>query len=312
MNKNDQNPLSNKKTQKEITDTSAGFVRFLPRSKSKTEVPRRTRSVPTSPSAWALSPGRSFPLPVPKAPSSETLKRDLKKGGGGGVGGGGVSAVLKFFGQKKVSPVLEEDYHRFRVMHNRLLQWRFANARAEASMAAVKRVAEKKLFNIWVKISLRRNFMIEKRNEVVKLKQQIKLYEMMKSQMKYMTEWSRIEAKNCEAVGRVARKLSAISVCLPLADGAEVQVMSFHDAISMAMGVMDSIEAMIVDIHRQIETSNYVLMELLIVLRQYKEYLEELEKRIAIVTSLEVQENSLRVGFIQLGKEMKEPQFVHS
>ncbi|KAL2489872.1 QWRF motif-containing protein 7 [Forsythia ovata] len=101
---NDQNPLSNKKTQKkteEITDAAAGFVRFLPPSKSKTEVPRRTRSASTSPSAWALSPGRSFPLPVPKAPSLETLKQDLKKGEGGGVGGGGVSAVLKFFRQKK-------------------------------------------------------------------------------------------------------------------------------------------------------------------------------------------------------------------
>ncbi|KAL2544326.1 QWRF motif-containing protein 7 [Forsythia ovata] len=79
---NDQNPLSNKKTQKqteEITDAAAGFVRFLPPYKSKTEVPRRTRSASTSPSAWALSPGRSFPLSVPKAPSLETLKRDLKK-----------------------------------------------------------------------------------------------------------------------------------------------------------------------------------------------------------------------------------------
>ncbi|KAL2529025.1 QWRF motif-containing protein 7 [Forsythia ovata] len=96
---NDQNPLSNKKTQKkteEITDAAASFVSFLPPSKSKTEVPRRTRSASTSPFACALSPGRPFPLPVLKAPSLETLKRDLKKGGGGGV-----SAFLKFFRQKK-------------------------------------------------------------------------------------------------------------------------------------------------------------------------------------------------------------------
>ncbi|KAL2501119.1 DEAD-box ATP-dependent RNA helicase 56 [Forsythia ovata] len=73
----------------EITDAAAGFVRFLPPSKSKTEVPRRTRSASTSPSARALSLGRSFPLSVSKAPSLETLKRDLKKGRGGGVGGGG-------------------------------------------------------------------------------------------------------------------------------------------------------------------------------------------------------------------------------
>lgn len=56
--------------------------------------------------------------------------------------GGGVSGVLKYFKQKKVSTLQEEEFHRFRVMHNRLLQWRFANARAEASMTGVKRVAE--------------------------------------------------------------------------------------------------------------------------------------------------------------------------
>ncbi|CAI9774977.1 unnamed protein product [Fraxinus pennsylvanica] len=186
-------------------------------------------------------------------------------------------------------------------MHNRLLQWRFANARAETSMAAVKRVAQKKFVNAWLRISLTRNMIIEKRNQVLKLKHQIKLYEIMKSQMKYQTEWSRIEAKNCAAVGRVARKLSAISVSLPLVDGAQAQVMTFYDAISMATGVMDSIEAMIVDMYRQIETASYVLVELMIVLKQYKQYFEELEKSIAIVSNLEVRENSLRVGIGRRG-----------
>ncbi|CAI9774973.1 unnamed protein product [Fraxinus pennsylvanica] len=197
-------------------------------------------------------------------------------------------------------------------MHNRLLQWRFANARAETSMAAVKRVAQKKFVNAWLRISLTRDMIIEKRNQVLKLKHQIKLYEIMKSQMKYLTEWSRIEARNCEAVGRVARKLSAISVSLPLVDGAQAQVMTFYDAISTATGVIDSIEAMIADMYRQIETASYVLVELMIVLKQYKQYFEELEKSIAIVSNLEVRENSLRVSFIQMGKEMKEPKIVHT
>jgi len=58
------------------------------------------------------------------------------------VKSGGFSGVLKYFKQKKVSTLQEEEFHRFRVMHNRLLQWRFVNARAEAAMAGVKRVAE--------------------------------------------------------------------------------------------------------------------------------------------------------------------------
>lgn len=123
-----------------------GFVRFLPNVENKIEVKRRTRSASTSPSAWALSPGRSKPNSsparvevaplLPRSPASfdKLIKRE---------GEGGVSGVLKYFiRQKKVSPVLEEEYHRFRVAYNRLLQWRFANARREASMAAIKRVAQ--------------------------------------------------------------------------------------------------------------------------------------------------------------------------
>ena len=56
--------------------------------------------------------------------------------------GGGVTKVLKYFKQRKVSSVQEEEYHRFRILHNTLLQWRFINARAEVAMANVKNIAE--------------------------------------------------------------------------------------------------------------------------------------------------------------------------
>lgn len=122
---------------------SGNFVKFLPRSASKAaEVPKRKRSASTSPSAWALSPGRSLPSlspatapPVVKPPagSEKSMKREMRSG---------VSGVLKYFRMKRVSPLLEEEYHQFRLSYNRLLQWRFANARAEASMAAVRRAAQ--------------------------------------------------------------------------------------------------------------------------------------------------------------------------
>ena len=57
-------------------------------------------------------------------------------------GGSGVTKVLKYFKQRKVSPKQEEEYHRFRILHNRLLQWRFINARAEIAVASAKNVAE--------------------------------------------------------------------------------------------------------------------------------------------------------------------------
>ncbi|KAL0292330.1 UNVERIFIED_CONTAM: QWRF motif-containing protein 7 [Sesamum calycinum] len=302
---------SAKKTQRkqEAADAGAdgGLVRFLPRSMSKIEVPRRTRSASTSPSAWALSPGRSLPCsspapvaPVPKSPASyEKLMKQEAKSGGGGVGG-----VLKYFRQKKVSPLLEEEYRRFRVVYNRLLQWRFANARAEASMAAVKRVAQKKLFNGWARVCVMRNLMMEKRVLIQKLRHQLKLYHIMNSELRLLNEWSKLEPKNVEAVGRVVRKLSAISVCLPLVHNAEGDVMSVYDAMSMAMGVMEGIEAMILDMHWQVERTCFLLTELSVMLKQQKQFFQELESSVSVVASLEVQEKSLRVHHIQLVQEV--------
>lgn len=164
--------------------------------------------------------------------------------------------VLKYF-RHKVSPALEEEYHRYRVTYNRMLQWRFANARSEASMAAVKQVAQvtdsllhrnhlksthsikstkflpiartetqRRALNAWARITAMRNLMAEKRALIQKQRHAIKTFQIMQSEMRLLEEWSRIERRNTEAVGRVARKLSAISVCLPLVHDALVYIYS--------------------------------------------------------------------------------------
>ncbi|WZZ25746.1 hypothetical protein YC2023_009147 [Brassica napus] len=123
------------------------FARFLeqrergsPRSYTSSKGAKPGAS---SPSAWALSPGRvstmktssSSSAPAtsmchtpPESPVSNAKMRS----------GGAVAGVLKYFkAQKKISPVQEERYHRFRMLHNRLIQLRFINARAEASILKV-------------------------------------------------------------------------------------------------------------------------------------------------------------------------------
>ncbi|KAM3344798.1 QWRF motif-containing protein 7 [Capsicum galapagoense] len=302
------------KNNKKSQENDSTFARFLQQRDDGARSTTTTTCVITnnnSRSAWALSPGRPLPI-VPKSPSSRKLKIDASKditGSGsdsssGGRGGrGGVAGVLKYFKQKKVSPVLEEDFHRYRLMNNRLVQWRFGNARIEASMAAIKRVAQKKVFNVWLRISIMRNFIAEKKIEVQKLKHDIKINNIMNSQSCLLREWQRIELKNSEAVGRVARKLSAISLCLPLVDGAEAKVMSVYDAMISAEEIMDSIQDLIMNMQWQVEQSCYLLTQLIVILKQEEEFLEELESHLKTVDSLEVEEETLRLHCIQLAKE---------
>lgn len=136
----DSSHVAQKKTQER--DNQSGFTKFLQRGSlsgfGATKATAGTKPVSASPSAWALSPARSLPFASPAGLDSSVGLGKVKTKSRGGVNG-----VLKYFSrQKKVSPVQEEDFHRLRILHNGLLQWRFANARAQDAMVAVEKVAE--------------------------------------------------------------------------------------------------------------------------------------------------------------------------
>ncbi|KAI3756918.1 hypothetical protein L6452_04450 [Arctium lappa] len=247
------------------------------------------RKKPTSPSAWALSPGRATPcsMAVPAKPPSP--------GGSSGIGG-----VLKYFRpKKKVASSEEADWRCSKLMNNRLLQWRFANARAETTMSDIQIVAEKKVFNAWIKILAIRNSNMVKRMEVQKLKNDIKLYHIMNSQLFLLEKWSRLETKNFEAVGRVVRKLSVASVNIPLVDDSKGDIFAVCDVLDNATRLLENIESTITKLYYQAENSCYLLTELSIIAKQEKESLTELQTWMLVVASLKEKETSLRAHIIQ-------------
>lgn len=123
-------PLSKKP--QENRDALAGiFHRHRIADVSKAAEPARAkkeRSFTSSPSAWALSPGRST--------EQSNFGAWKKKGGS-------VSSVLSYFRQQKKMPsAREETFHQLRILQTRLLQWRFLNARADVAMAVGKSTAQ--------------------------------------------------------------------------------------------------------------------------------------------------------------------------
>ncbi|KAJ9546243.1 hypothetical protein OSB04_025950 [Centaurea solstitialis] len=293
---------------------------------------------PTSPSAWALSPGRPSPCSM-----AVTSAKSPHPGGGGG---GGISGVLKYFRPKKVASEKEADRQCFKLMNNRLLQWRFANARAQTTMSTVQIVAEKKVFNAWIKILAIRNSNMVKRKEVQKLKNDIKVCHIMNSQLFLLEKWSRLEAKNFEAVGRVVRKLSVASVNIPLVDDSKfflhchlkeyifqpvcvslhikniffkvflacsIHLNNMQGDVLAVCDVLDNATQLLVDIESTItklyyqasisfeaENSCYLMTELSIITKQEKESLTELQKWMLVVASLKQEkERSLRAHVIQ-------------
>ena len=68
-----------------------------------------------------------------------------------------------------------------------------------------------------------RNYVVENLIEVQRLRQEIKLRQVLSLQMPLLNEWSKLDAKNFEALSKLTRKLHALSVRLPLLHGATVR-----------------------------------------------------------------------------------------
>ncbi|KAF4351506.1 hypothetical protein G4B88_020466, partial [Cannabis sativa] len=279
--------------------SSTSFTKFFG---GATKAPNN-KPVPGSSSAWALSPARSLPFAVaaapPKSCSGSVKVKASNKSSSSSSGG-----VLKYFiRHKKVSRVQEEDFHRFRILHNGLLQWRFVNAKALAAMAATEHIAEvsritffispqiwlklgSKLFSVWLWIFKMRNSIMEKKIEVQRVKHEIKLYQILNPQILHLNEWAKLEKRNQESVGKLATKLSAISIQLPLINGAKADVMSIYEAMYTAIDAMDGIESIITKYFFEVERILYMVTELLITTKQQIENLEELEKTVTLATTL--------------------------
>ncbi|KAK1431594.1 hypothetical protein QVD17_08059 [Tagetes erecta] len=272
-----------------------------PASKKKAKQDGRTNVLPqrkpTSPSAWALSPGRVAPFPTPMS-----LAKSPSPGGksGGERDGGGISGVLKYFRQKKVTSSEDTNRHRFALMNNRLLQWRFANARAETTMSTIRTAAQKKLFNTWLEILAIRNANMVKRMEVKKVKNDIKLYHIMNSQLFLLEKWSRMEAKNFEAVSRVVRKLSVASINIPLLHDSKGDISDVYDAMTTATTLLEDIESTISKLSYEAEKSCYLLTELSIIAKEETELLSELQTWMTDVLLLKEKERSLQDYLIQI------------
>ncbi|GAB2265437.1 hypothetical protein Dimus_000492 [Dionaea muscipula] len=287
---------------KDIEDTDGSKMATMNHLRSST-IPRNMgvkRVISSSSPIWAASSSGQprSPCPLPESPKMTDVSRS--EGGRIRIGG-----VLKYFSnhkQKKASLVLEE-FHQYRILYNRLIQWRFANARADAAMATLKLKAEEKVLCVWLRVYKITCKLVEKRMIVQRLRQKIKLLEIICPEIELLNEWEKLEKRNLEALGRVTRKLSAISTKLPLVHGAKLDAVSLYDAMSLAMEVMECVEESIVKFIFQAERACCLLRELVSIIAKHDQCYQELDKAIAHVTFLEAEEKSIRTYLIQANKD---------
>jgi hypothetical protein len=79
-----------------------------------------------------------------------------------------------------------------------------------------------KIFCVWIRIFKMRKSIVEMQIQMERVKLEIKVYQIINPQIFLLNKWAKLERRNQESVCRMTRKLSSLSISLPLVHGAKV------------------------------------------------------------------------------------------
>ncbi|KAG8632677.1 QWRF motif-containing protein 2 isoform X2 [Manihot esculenta] len=137
------------------------------------------------------------------------------------------------------------EVHLLRILYNRLLQWRFVNARADTALSAQRLNAERNLYNARVTSSKLLESVKEKRRELQWLRQNLKLISILKGQMIYLEELALTDQDFSLSLSGAIEALRASTLRLPVVGGARADVQNVKDAICSAVDVMQAMASSI-------------------------------------------------------------------
>ncbi|XP_047957427.1 QWRF motif-containing protein 2-like [Salvia hispanica] len=161
------------------------------------------------------------------------------------------------FGENRIA-----DAHELRMLYNRQLQWRLANAKVENAILVQKHAAERHLYNAWVNTSKLRHSVSSKRIELQSLRLNLKLYSMLKDQEPHLETWGMLDRDYWNSVSGAIKALEASTLRLPIVDGARADVHKVQEAIHSAVDVMQAMESSIYSLQLKVERMNSLATEL--------------------------------------------------
>jgi len=203
-------------------------------------------------------------------------------------------------GKEKIRDNGVADAHLLRLLHSRLLQWQFANARANAVISSQKMREERRLYNAWRSISNLYNSVSMKRIEMQHLKQNLKLISILNMQMGHLEEWLVIDRNYMGSLVGAAEALKGSTLCLPVDCGAMVNVQSVKDAICSAVDVMQAMASSICLLLPKVGKISSLAAELGRVNAKDEGMLDVCRDLLNTISALQVTECSLRTQVTQL------------
>ncbi|XP_039058735.1 AUGMIN subunit 8-like isoform X3 [Hibiscus syriacus] len=218
------------------------------------------------------------------------------------------TSVLSFVtdckkGRKGVNSM--EDAHQLRLLYNRYLQWRFANAHAEAVFDIQKVNSEETLYNVWNDTLDLCNALIKEKINLQWLKLELKLDSLLNHQMAYLDNWALLERDHISSLAGAEEDLEASTLLIPITGGAKADIESLKAAICSAVDVMQAMGSSICSLLPKVEGVNYRVSELAAIGAQEKNMLDQCEALLSSTAAMQLEECSLMAHLTQTKQPLK-------
>ncbi|KAG2332145.1 hypothetical protein Bca52824_003325 [Brassica carinata] len=200
--------------------------------------------------------------------------------------------------QKKVLGQ-QADAHCLKLLHNRYLQWRFANASAEAKIQSQKAQAERMFYSIGLKMSELSDSVQKKRIELQRLLRVKTLMEIMESQIPYLEQWTNIEEEYSISVSETSEALLNASLRLPLDADIKVEPKELAETLDVASKSMEDIVQNLGNFLPKTQEMETLMSELARVISSEKASVEDCGVALLKTHSSHIEECYLRSQFIQ-------------
>ncbi|KHN42323.1 hypothetical protein glysoja_020035 [Glycine soja] len=220
-------------------------------------------------------------------------------------GSSNTPSILSFSADVRRGKIGEDrifDAHTLRLLYNRYVQWRFVNARADATFMVQKLNAERHLWNAWVTISELRHSVILKRIKLVLLRQKLKLTSILKGQISYLEEWALLDRDHSSSLLGATEALKASTLRLPVVEKAIADVPNLKDALGSAVDVMQAMASSIYSLSSKVEETNCLVAEILKVTSKERLLLEHCKEFLSSLAAMQVKDCSLRTHMLQLSR----------
>ncbi|GMJ06829.1 QWRF domain containing 2 [Hibiscus trionum] len=187
-----------------------------------------------------------------------------------------------------------------RLLYNRYLQWRFANAKADATFMTQKLSAEKYLWSARMTTSDLRHSVTLKRIKLLLLRQKLKLTSILKGQIAHLEAWTLLESDHSSSLLGVTEALKASTLRLPIVRIAIADIQDLKNAVSSAGDVMQAITSSICALSSKVEEMNSLVAKLASETTKERVLLEQCKDYLSALAALQVKDCSLRTHIIQL------------